>query len=62
MQLDFSRIEARLDRIEHKLDSHLDRVSKNEADIVWIKGHVKIVTVLAVAVLSAIVLTALGLK
>lgn len=62
MNPDLRKIDARLDRIEQKLDSHLDRVSKNEADISWIKGHVKIVTTLAIAVLGTILIAALGLK
>jgi hypothetical protein len=42
----------RLERIEAKLDSHLERVSAAETSINWIQGHLKIAT--------AIVLSALG--
>jgi len=38
------RVEARLDRIESKLDIHLERVSKAESNIAWLKGHVQIAT------------------
>lgn len=62
MNPDLKRIDTRLDRIEQKLDAHLDRVSKNETDIAWIKGHVKIVTTVTLAVLSAVIIAALGLK
>lgn len=36
------RIYNQLDRIEDKLDSHLERLSKAEEAIIWMKGHVKI--------------------
>jgi hypothetical protein len=38
------RVEARLERIEIKLDDHLQRVSKAETDISWLRGHVQIAT------------------
>jgi hypothetical protein len=38
------RVEARLDRIESKLDVHLDRVSRAETNIAWLRGHVQIAT------------------
>ena len=37
-----SKIQDRFDRVEDKLDSHLDRIAKNEAGLEWIKGHLKI--------------------
>jgi hypothetical protein len=45
-------LDARLDRIENKLDSHLDRISKSEEAIVWLKGHVRVVTAVGIACLG----------
>jgi hypothetical protein len=47
-------LDARLDRIEGKLDSHLDRISKSEEAIVWLKGHVRLATVIGLAALGAL--------
>jgi predicted KAP-like P-loop ATPase len=35
------RIEKRLDKIEHKIDKHLEQVSTNKSDLVWVKGYIK---------------------
>lgn len=35
-------IEGRFDKLDNKLDDHLGRISKTEADVHWLKGHVKI--------------------
>ena len=32
----------RLDKIEEKLDKHLEQVSINKADITWLRGHVNV--------------------
>jgi hypothetical protein len=43
-------IKNSLSRIEGKLDSHLERISKAEEAIVWLKGHVNLVTALGLAI------------
>lgn len=45
---------SRLDRIETKLDDHLQRVTKAESDIGWLRGHVKITTTVFLAVIGAL--------
>ncbi len=54
-------LEHRLDRIETKLDNHFDRVSKAESavaetkrDIEWLRGHVKLATVIFLGVTGAL--------
>lgn len=47
-------IDARFDRLENKMDDHLERLSKAEEAIVWLKGHVKLVTAVGVACLGAL--------
>ena len=38
-----------------KLDNHLERISKAEESITWIKGHIKVVTTLGVAAILSLV-------
>lgn len=45
---------TRLDRIESKLDDHLQRVTKAESDIGWIRGYVRIGTTIFLAVIGAL--------
>ena len=45
---------ARLDRIEAKLDDHLERVSKAEKDIEWLRGHLRISTAVFLAVVGGL--------
>jgi hypothetical protein len=50
-------VDARLERIESKLDNHLQRVSAAEKDIEWLRGHVRIATTVflsAIAGMAAI--------
>jgi len=47
-----THIDTRLDRIEDKLDGHLDRIAKTEADLSWVRGHIKIVTTVAIAIVT----------
>lgn len=49
------RIENKLDQINIKLDNHLERLSHAEEAIIWMKGHIKIVTTLAITVIGLIV-------
>lgn len=46
----FDALDSRLDRVEYKLDSHLERLSKAEASIEWLRGHAKIVTTVILTV------------
>lgn len=48
------RIYRQLDRIEGKLDTHLDRISKSEEAIAWLKSHVQGVTRVAVTIFLAL--------
>ena len=36
------KLEARLDKIEDKLDKHLEIASTNKADIAWTKGYIRV--------------------
>jgi hypothetical protein len=45
-------IDGRLDKLEEKLDNHLERISRAEASIEWIRGHLKISVSILVAALA----------
>lgn len=45
----FDRVDARLTRVEEKLDDHLQRLSTAEASIEWLRGHAKIFTTIILA-------------
>ena len=47
-QLD--KIHDKLDTIDNKLDDHLGRLSKAEVSIEFIRGHLKVSTVICIAV------------
>ncbi len=47
------RIENKLDVIDVKLDDHLERLSKAEESIEFLKGHVKITITLGIAILGS---------
>jgi len=55
------RMDARLDRIEQKLDNHLERVSKAETSIQWLQGHVKIATTVFISALGGMALVLIKL-
>lgn len=46
-------LDERLDRIELKLDDHLERVSKAETSINWIQGHLKVATTILLSFIGA---------
>jgi chaperonin cofactor prefoldin len=48
-------LEARLDKIEEKLDTYQSRISRAEEALEWVKGSVKMIAALGVAALSAVV-------
>lgn len=55
MQTDFDRIHEKLDKIETKLDAHLERISSAEASIEWIRGHITIgITIIIPAFLATV--------
>lgn len=45
---------TRLDRIEAKLDNHLERVSGLEKDVSWLRGHARIATTVFLAALGGL--------
>lgn len=46
----FDGLDRKLERVEAKLDNHLERLSRAEASIEWLKGNVKIVTTIILTV------------
>jgi len=46
----FNNLEARMVRVESKLDDHLNRLSRAENSIEWLRGHATIVTTIVLAV------------
>ena len=54
-QRDIQYIRDKVDRIDDKLDVHIQRIAKTEQDISWLKGHVKIVTTLGITIIGAII-------
>lgn len=44
----------RFDRLESKVDSHLERIAQTEVEVSWLKGHVKLATTIFIAVSGAI--------
>lgn len=45
----FDRVDARLSRVEDKLDDHLQRLSTAEASIEWLRGHAKLMVTVILA-------------
>lgn len=45
---------SRLERIEDKLDNHLQRVSKAEQDIEWMRGGMKLAVITFLGILGGI--------
>lgn len=46
----FDDLGRKLERVEAKLDNHLERLSRAEASIEWLRGHAKIVTTVILTV------------
>lgn len=55
--MDIDDIKTQLDRIETKLDDHLERLSKAEEAIVWMRGNLKLVIAVVIAVLGSVLLS-----
>lgn len=49
-----THLDARLDRIETKLDDYHSRLSRAEEALVWMKGHLKLVTAVGIAVFGSV--------
>lgn len=45
----FDNLDNKFERIESKLDNHLERLSRAEASIEWLRGNVKVVTTIILA-------------
>ena len=56
-------MDGRFDKVELKIDDHLQRISKAETDIGWLKGFTKIAITAMVSLLGAAlgILAKLGL-
>ena len=50
--MDPTQVQAQLDRIEAKLDTHLERITVVETDHKWFKGHIKFMWVLILGVVG----------
>ena len=46
---------SKIDKLSDKVETHLARLSVAEESIVWLKGHVKIVTALGLAVITGVI-------
>ena len=53
----FDRLEDKLDVHDEKLTNHLERLSKAEEAIQWLRGHVKIVTTIGISVAGFLLTT-----
>lgn len=60
--MDLRDFKNQLDRIEAKLDSHMERIAKTETDMKWVKGAVKIGMTLILTALSGLISLLLGTK
>ncbi len=49
-------IDKRLDKIEDKLDKHLEIVATNKADIVWLRGSVKLIATFIISLAGGVIL------
>ena len=52
---DLNALHGRFDRLETKIDSHLDRLSAAEADIAWLKGFTRLALTLGVTAVGFLV-------
>jgi len=51
------RLEQRLDKIEDKLDKHLEQVTTNTADIKWVQGYIRLSLTALIALGTGVVTT-----
>lgn len=52
------KIESKIEKADAKLDNHLERISKAETDISWLRGHAKLTVTLILTALSGLTLAA----
>jgi hypothetical protein len=45
-------MDGRFDALETKLDNHLERISKTEVAIEWLRGHVRLVTTIGITIVG----------
>lgn len=48
-------IDNRMDKFDNKLDNHLERLSKTEEAISWLKGHVKVSTTILITFIGLMI-------
>lgn len=51
-----NKISNKLDSIDSKLDAHLERISKAEEAILWIRGHLRVSTTIFLAISGTLAL------
>jgi hypothetical protein len=51
---EFERLHARFDKLEDKIDGHLERLTRAEEAILWIRGHLNTSTAVFLAVVGSI--------
>lgn len=49
-------IDKRLDKIEDKLDKHLEIVTTNKADIAWLRGSVRLISTFIISLAGGLIL------
>lgn len=49
-------IDKRLDKIENKLDKHLEIAATNKADIVWLRGSIKSILTFIISLAGGLIL------
>jgi hypothetical protein len=49
---DLHRIENKIDKLDGKVDKLIASEAKNSEAIIWLRGHAKIITLLAVSALG----------
>lgn len=49
-------IDKRLDKIEDKLDKHLEIVATNKADIAWLRGSVRLISTFIISLAGGLIL------
>lgn len=50
----FDRVEVKLDKVIQRLDTHLERLTRAEESIIFIKGHLKFTLSLAIAIIGSL--------
>ncbi len=61
MKEELTRIEAKIDRIDEKLDNHLERIAKAETSLEGVRGSIKIGLTLILTIAGWLISKAKGL-